>query len=244
MLAIAAGGAAYLYLRNVQNRAYHNAALASVYVVEGAIPRGTPASAALGANLIKKAQIPQQFRPVDAVTDLAALQGDVAVADLVPGEVVSASLFVSPAVSVSSTSAAIPKGDVAITVSVNSVQGVAGLIEPGDLVDMLVLDNRVERVLYQNARVLAVGTSVATQLSGTAQVAAATATTAPPASGNSGLITLAVHAAAAERLAFVESGGGGVVGSLYLALVPPTNRPSPQGSVGLGNLFPATLTPG
>lgn len=227
----------------MQARAYHNATLTTVYVVEGTIPRGTPAATAVSDNLVKQAKIPEQFRPVDAVTDLATVQGEVAVANLVPGEVLSSSLFVSPASALSSTAAAIPKGDVAITVSVGNVQQVAGLVQPGDLVDVLVLMNgKEERFLYQNARVLAIGTSVATSTNGAPQVASATPTTAPVAA--SGLVTFAVPPVAAERFAFIQSGGGGAASDLYLALVPPKNHPKRQPPVAIGDLIPANVTPG
>ncbi len=239
-----AGGAAYFYLRDVQNRAYHNAALTTVYVVQGNIPRGTPAATAVSESLLKQAKIPEQVKPSDAVTDLATIQGEVAVTNLVPGEALSASMFVSPAAAVSSAAQAIPKGDVAITVSVaSSVQEVAGLVAPGDLVDIMVLYHRkLERFLYQNARVLAVGTNVAAPTTAAPQVASSTATTAPPVA-TSTLVTFAVSPVAAERLAFIQSGGGGQVSQLYLALVAPTNKPRPQPPIGAANVIPIYLTP-
>lgn len=228
----------------MQARAYHNAALTTVYVVEGTIPQGTPAATAVSDNLVKQAKIPQQFKPANAVTDLATVQGEVAVADLTSGEVLSSSLFVSPASALSTAAAAIPKGDVAVTVSVNSnVQEVAGLVQPGDQVDVLVLmSGKEERFLYQNARVLAIGTSVATSTNGAPQVASATPTTTPVQASD--LVTFAVPPVAAERLAFVESGGGGVASDLYLALVPPHSRARREPPIAVGDLIPASVTPG
>ena len=242
VLAVVAGTASYLYLRDVQNRAYQNAKLTKVYVVVGEISRGSLASAVISANLVKQAQIPNQFRPQDAVTDLASIQGEVAIATLTPGEVLASSLFVAPSAASTTTAEAIPKGDVAISVSVGTVQDVAGLVQPGDLVDVLVeVNSNSERFLFQNAAVLAVGTTVAMPASVAPQIASSTPTTAPP-PASSGLITFAVPPVAAARLAFIQSGGGGA-GSLYLALVPPGNKPQAQPVINAGNLIPATLTP-
>ena len=241
VLALVAGGTAYFYLRDVQSRAYQNAKLTRVYVVENPIPRGTPYATMVSGNFVKQAEIPNQFKPLDAVTDLATLQGEVAISNLTQGQVLSSDLFVSQTTAASTTTGAIPKGDVAISVSVGSVQDVAGLVQPGDLVDVLIeVNGTSERFLYQNALVLAVGTTVAVPANSSSQVASS------PSSATlvtSGLVTFAVPPAAAARLAFIQSGGGGA-GSLYLALVPPNNKPQRQPPVNGGNLIPATLTPG
>jgi hypothetical protein len=96
----------------------------------------------------------------------------------------------------------------------------------------------VEQFLYQNVDVLAVGTTVVP--SGVATAQSSTPTTTPPSSG-SGLITLAVPADAAARIALVQSGG--VAGSMYLALVPPGNAPTAQAPINQASLIPATLSP-
>jgi pilus assembly protein CpaB len=193
-------------------------------------------------NLVKRGEIPQQYVPSDAITDLASIRNDVAATDLVAGQILESDLFVSPTsrVAASATAQAIPKGDVAISVSVDAVHGVAGLIRPGDLVDILIQASPgVEQFLYQNVDVLAVGTSVAP--SGVATAQSSTPTTTPPASG-SGLLTLALPADAAARIALAQSGG--VTGSLYLALVPPGSAASQMAPIDHSNLIPAALTPG
>ena len=245
VLAVLAGGAAYLYLHDVQRRAYNNATLTTVYTVQSAIPHGTPASTVIAKGLVKRAQIPEQFLPSGAVTDLATIRNEVAAADLSKGEVLVAGQFASPTALVNSPSAAVPKGDVAITVSVDPVHGVAGLVHPGDQVDVLIETSAgAEQFLYQNVPVLAIGTSVAPGANVTATNTAAntTATTTAPAAA-SGLVTFAVPAAAAQRIALAESGGGGVTGSLYLALVPPGNTAAPLPPINSSNLIPATPTP-
>jgi len=72
-----------------------------------------------------------------------------------------------------------------------------------------------------------------------------TATTVATAAANqgSGLITVAVTPAAAQRIAFVTSAGE-QGGSIYLTLVPPDNIPTQLPAVDLNNVIePNQLTP-
>lgn len=55
----------------------------------------------------------------------------------------------------------------------------------------------------------------------------------------SGLITFAVPAEAASRIAYAATQGGG----LYLTLVPSDNQPAPVAPINGGNLFTGALTP-
>lgn len=238
VLALVAGLATFTYLRGVQKRAYHNASLVKVYTVSAPIARGTSGTAVIGGNVLKQGQIPAQYLPSDAVTDLATIRNEVASANLAPGQILESDLFVAPASTVSSsaTAQAIPKGDVAISISVDSVRGVAGLIRPGDLIDILAqVTPGNEQFLYQNVNVLAVGTTVVQSGVVTTQTANAGSTS------GSGLLTLAVPADAALRIALAENSS--VSGSIYLALVPPGNQASAQTPISQSNLIPANLTP-
>lgn len=253
ILAVAAGGSAYAYLHNIQQRAYRNATLVPVYRVEKPVVAGTPASVLLPKGLVGRSRVPEQFRPSGAVTDLATLSGELATSPIPPGQVLDASQFAAPASAASSSPAgAIPHGDVAISVAVDQVHGVAGLIQPGDRVDILIELNgkpSTERFLYQDVPVLAVGsTTVSTTGSQTVADTAASATTSTttPSSTSSGLITFAVPPAAAQRVALAESNGAGVSGELYLALVPANGQAPPAVNyrpVDAKNLIPVKPTP-
>ena len=233
LLGVAAGGASYAYLHSVQQRAYHNATLTQVYTVKGSITKGTTAAAAIAAGQIVKAQIPTQFRPSDTVTDLATIRNQVAVANITNGQVISASLFTSASAVAGTAAQAIPAGEVAITLSVDTVHGVAGLIQPGDQVDLMVQrTDGSEDVIYQNVHVMAIGGTVA----GTTQTASATTTPA------SNLYTFAVPLDAAARLALIANNANGT-SNLYMALVPPNSPPSQFRSLSPRDLIPSGPTP-
>jgi Flp pilus assembly protein CpaB len=239
LLGVAAGGASYAYLHSVQQRAYHNAALTQVYEVKSPIAKGTTGADAIAAGQIAKAQIPSQFRPVDAVTDLAPIRGQVAIAALTKGQVVSNGLFASPAVAAGTAAQAVPKGDVAITLSIDTVHSVAGLVQPSDLVDLLIQrTDGSEDVLYQNVLVLAIGGTLA----GTTQTAAVTTPSSTTGSNSSALYTFAVPLDAAARLALVAAGADGT-SNLYMALVAPNSPPSTFRSLAPRDLLPSGPTP-
>ncbi|HET6811204.1 MAG TPA: Flp pilus assembly protein CpaB [Acidimicrobiales bacterium] len=255
VLGVVAGGAAYAFLHNVQQRAYNGAKLADVYVASGTIPKGATGAAAVGAGLITKSEIPAKFRPAGTVTDLATIQAQVATADIPTGQVVVGGLFASPAAVAGTAAQSIPKGDVAITVSVDPVHGVANLPQPGDQVDILFTHNHgsQEAFLYQNVPVLAVGTTLAnhpTQATATAATtgaggqAAGGQAAAPAPAPVSNLVTFAVPPDAAARIAYVQEGLNGD-GGLYLALVPPGNAPvvPVPPPVDNSNVVPVTPVP-
>lgn len=226
VVAAIAAFANYAYLSSVQDRAYDNAERVRVFVVAQDIEKGVPGEQALQEERIRSDEIPREFRPGTAITDTATIRGKVALSNLSVGQVVVDGMFVDPVVAQVSFSQRIPLGQVAVTVSVGQVEGVAGLLVPGDRVNLLVSDQAgARRYLYQNVNILAIGSSAAPQ-PGETQAAV---------NPGSNLITFAVPPVAAARI--VAANG------LYLTLVPPDNPAAPVPPVSPDNLFPTELTP-
>jgi pilus assembly protein CpaB len=221
------------YLNNVQNRAYQNAKRVWVYRVTQDIPKGTTGDAAIG-KFIEKREIPQEFRPGNALTDQSAIKGKIALATLSAGQVLVDGQFVDPIKAQTTTRDRIPVGQIAFTISVDQVHGVGNLLFPGDQVDVFVQDKdkagqSFQRLLYQNVDILYIGASGAPQPGETQAV------TNP----SSGVITFAAPVDAAQRIILASQGEGG----LYLGLVPRNNKPVPPQSIGHDQLFGGTLTP-
>ncbi|HUY23471.1 MAG TPA: Flp pilus assembly protein CpaB [Acidimicrobiales bacterium] len=207
----------YIFLNGAQQRAYHNAKLVPAYVVAKPIPRMLTWTDAVNGGYVQKKSVPAEFRPTAAVTSLAALQGKEADAPFSVGQVVVTSMFVSPIAAANTFSQIIPAGNVAVTVSVDQVHGVAGLPVPGDKVDLLISVNNTESPLLQNVPILAIGQSTTANTNTNAQNATQTAaTTANP---SSGLFTFAVSPSDAARIALAEQQAMGI----YMLLVPPGN---------------------
>jgi len=226
----------WAYVRDADRRAYANASLVRVFRAAKDIKAGTPADQAIGSGAIASAAMPQQFRPPGAVTELRLIRGKVAVADVAAGELLVAGEFADRRPVPATFAGRIPAGQVAITVQVDQVHGVANLIAPGDKVNILIARPDGEHTLLQNVNVLAVGTSVTPSQAG------------HPAGGQSassqasGLITFALPPLAAERLAWAASAAGHE-SSMYLTLVPPDNGAVPVPPVSDAALFSGGLTP-
>lgn len=214
------------YLNGAQQRAYHNAKLVDVYVVKKAIPKGLDGASAISQDYIQLGVIPQQYRPGSAIAkgNINDIKSKVAINALSPGQIVVDGQFVDASVAQVTFAQRVPPGQVAITVSVDQVHGVAGLLMPGDKVDVFVLGKQsggngapTGQIMYQNVNILAIGTNAAPQAGDT------NTTKAQSTAADNGLITFAVPLDAADRIALVTSGGG--TDSIYLALVPPDNQP-------------------
>lgn len=230
LVAAVAAFANYAYLSSVQDRAYEDAERLRVFVVAKDIAKGLPGESAFQEEFIKADEIPREFRPATAITAVASIRAKVAVTNLSAGQVVVDGMFVNPIEAQITFSQRIPAGHVAVTIQVDQVRGVAGLLVPGDQVNILIKDpnaGNVERVLFQNVPIIAIGTSAAPQ---PGDAAAAV-------NPGSGLITFAVTPEAASKIALASTN------DLYLTLVPKDNpaRPIPEASPD--NLFQGPLVP-
>jgi pilus assembly protein CpaB len=223
--ALLAAFANYAYLNSVQDRAYEDAELLRVFKVRKDIPKGLPGEQALTEEFIASDEIPREFRPATAITDVSTIRGKVALNALSVGQVVVDNMFVDPRVAQVTFSQRIPAGQVAVSVSVGHLAGVGGLLVPGDKVNILVGSPEGRRHLFQNVNILAIGTTPAPQPGETQTVV----------NPGSNTITFAVPPLAASKI--LEAG------SLYLTLVPPDNQPTPVPPVNAGNLFTGGLTP-
>jgi pilus assembly protein CpaB len=227
VIAAIAAVAIYSYLNTVQDRAYKNAKLVDVYRVAMDIKKGQPGEQAIDGGFVKKGVIPQRYRPTTALPDIGTIRGKVALTDLSAGQVVVDGMFVEPRVAQVSFAQRIPAGQVAISIQVDQVHGVANLIVPGDKVNILSTAPDGERFLFQNVNVIAIGSTPAPQPGET------TAATTAPVGG--GLITFAVPPLAAAKIS--------VATGIYLTLVPPDNQPVVVPPVTPGNVFQGPLTP-
>jgi pilus assembly protein CpaB len=243
IVAVVIGGIAsftlYRHLAGVESQVYADALQVDVVVVEVDLPEGTTGDVAIATAVTTK-RMPAEFRPTTAIADIESIRGKVASLNLPAGTIVVNNMFVDPAQVIPKTNAQrIPPGMVAITISTDQIRGVAGLVRPGDKVNMIVDDpatpeTPTKQVLFQNVDVLFVGQTPAPQAG--QDTTATTVAVADPSGG--GLLTLAVPPLAASKLAFVGSEG------IYLTLVPPDNLPIPVPPVNGDNLLGGDLTPG
>jgi Flp pilus assembly protein CpaB len=226
VLALLAGGLAYLFLNNAQQQAFNNAKLEPAFVVTKSIPRGLSGSDAVSGGYFAEKKVPAEIRPSAAVTELTSLSGKTSIANFPTGEILVDGMFASPSQAQLTFSQVIPAGQVAVTVSVDAVHGVANLPQPGDQVDMLITNNGAETMLLQNVTILAIGQTTAGQSS--TSTASTTTTT-----NTSGLYTFAATPTNAERIALAQQQNLGI----YLLLVPPNNPVASLPTFTPGNIL-------
>ena len=227
VVGLVAAGAIYSYLNSVQERAYDDAKLVKVFRVEKDIQKGLPGEQAIDQEFVKSGEIPQKYRPTTAITDINAIRGKVALNNLAQGQIVVDGMFVEPRAATVSFAQRIPAGQVAISIQVDQIRGVANLVVPGDQVNMLASAPDGQRYLFQNVNVIAIGSTPAPQPGET------TAATTQAIGG--GLMTFAVPPLAAAKIS--------VASGIYLTLVPPGNQPVAVPPVTPQNLFTGPLTP-
>jgi pilus assembly protein CpaB len=232
--------ALFSYVRGIEERAYERTEPVAVFVVRQPIPAGTEGTLARAQNLIVQQQIPREFRPPTALTDLSTIDGKVANLDLAPGQVVTSNMFVDTQLSSATLADRLGANEVAITVSLDQVRAVGGRLQPSDRVMMMVLvdaaragdvaDGTVTdggqsvRFLYQDVEILAIGDAVQGEVSGSATPVQ-----------SSGLITFRVKPEAAQRIALAGS-------QIYLALAPKNWQLREIPPVDLQSLFDEGLS--
>lgn len=241
--AIAVGALAafmiFNYVGGVEDQANEGAERVDVFVVRKDVPKGLPGEQARDEGYIVQDKIPREFLPASAIRSLDQIDGRVALNNLAANQVLVDGMFVDPAQAQIGFSARIPDNMVAVTVSIDQVRGVAGLLVPGDKVDLLVASQLQDegdivgvpamaqsRFVYHSVEILAIGqtatpqpgeniTAAGTDGESTDEAAASTAIE------NSGLITFLVPPEAAQLITALDPS------TLYLTLVGPDYEPAP-----------------
>ena len=244
----------YNYVGGIEDRANANARRVPVVRVAQDIPRGLTGEEALAGGYLENSEIPEEFLPGNSIrpADTDVIRAKVSGANLVTGQVLVEGMFVDPIASQITAARRIASGNVAITVEVDQVRGVAGLIVPGDLVNIMVRPSNSlceaqatdengnplpqngqagntlvfcfpARYLYQQVKVLFVDRSPV-PLPGEDTAAAVDENGNPVEPQNRGLITFEVPPGAAQLLASL-----GDSENIYLTLLPTDYVPSPLG---------------
>ena len=255
--------ALYTYVGGIEDEANDNAERVTIFKIVQDIPKGTFGDEAFAQGLIEEDVIAKEYRPATAITQPSQIDGFVAISDLPANQVVVSNQFVTQAASLSTFSSLLKNNEVAITISVDQIRGVAGLLVPGDFVNMLVTTApeggttavvgegeappaedatgvflQPARLLYHKVQILAVGQTRKLEPGETADT---NEDGTPVTTTTSGLITFAVPMDAAQKIASVEGS------QFYLTLVAKDYQPAPLGPLDVNAALPgevgAQLTP-
>lgn len=184
----------------------------AVLVAKKEIPRGT----AIDETMLETAIYPDKYVQPQAVTSLDRIAGMISIAPISKGEQVTLSKL-SFAKQAGGLAEVTPMGKRGITISVDNISALAGMIKAGDYVDVIaMLPENVQTAegkqatqlttvpLFQNVLVLAVGQETSSQPRERARRQGEIAAEKKEASP---LITLALEPQEANLIAFVQEQG-------------------------------------
>ncbi len=254
--AVLAAVGVYFYLNKADQRAQDKVTQVSVLVATQPIPVGTSGATAQEKGWLSTKKVAKKDAPPGALTTANGLGSLVAAYAIDNGGYITPSSFVTSSL-LGNFSGAIAKGKEAISISVDQQHGVAGLIQPGDNVNVVVslrirdLAKDADAGLMTSAyltslKVLAIGTTTAVTPQPSSAVPAGsgtTATTQPQANvvQNKGLITVEVTPRQAEQIAEAYA----LNALVYVTLTPthfdPKKFTFPAEVVEANNLFDQQL---
>ena len=150
----------YTYLRSEQKRVSEAVATVPVVAASAEIPVGS----SINITQIKMVDWPKASLPQGALSSTDQATGRVAVQSFAPGDpIVETKLVPKEGAPFSILTYKIPDGHRAMTVAVDQVTGVAGFINPGNIVDVVLTastpgsNQSISKIVLQNVPVLAVG---------------------------------------------------------------------------------------
>jgi len=221
VVALALAGVATVLAVNYVNGARSTIASESepieVLVAQDNLPRGLSIEELVQRGLVKIEQVPRRFVAADSVSSARIIEGQVLAVPLSAGEQLTKTRFQFP--TQAGLSYTVPEGYIALTIPVDEVSGVAGLLKPGDMVMIFATlkpknsnDSAYTTLLIPKTRVLAVGGTVTVANSTEDQTQSGGILASSAASSESNgksyrSITLALSVADASRVAFVEQLG-------------------------------------
>lgn len=235
VLALALGGLAAVvaarYLSEARSEIVADSEPIEVLVAQEDIPRGMPAEELLASGVIVIEKVPARYVAAGAVSSERALEGKVLAQPLTAGEQVTQGRFELP--SAAGLAYSIPADYIALSVPVDEVTGVSGLLKPGDHVALLAyfeagpLGEGITRMLISDVKVLAVGGTLrqAEDPAAEADSGGVLSTTRDEQSEenlDARTVTVAVSPSLAERIVFAQEEG-----EVWCALLPATGEELP-----------------
>ena len=123
------------YVQGADERALEGEETVEVLVVNTAVPRGTAAEDLDGK--VETTLVPVKLQTPGSVADLSALEGTFASVDLVPGEQLLSSRFVTAGSLAALDEYPLPDGLLEVTLSLAPERALGGSLQPGDAVAVI-----------------------------------------------------------------------------------------------------------
>lgn len=192
-----------LYLSNYRNSVKNANAPVPVLVANRLIPQGTAGDLLGSTGGFEATEVSKDTVKEGALTDPAILKGRVALSDIYPGQQLTLTDFTPTAVA--TLGSKLTGKQRAMSIPIDTIHGMIGLIVPGDRVDLYFSNDSVVAPIQQNVLVLGVtGGGASGGLSGSSGSSASS-------------ITLRISPIAGERVAYASDNG-----KLWVILRPAT----------------------
>ena len=251
MLALIGTFAVYNYAHGADKRAIAGSQTTQVLVAKKRVPAGTTWGAAAADGLLSQENVPANSAPQTALASLESpvSSTDVASADIAPGQIVVREMFGTETADTGVLS--IPKGLMALTVSLPSNADVAGYVAPKSEVAIFAIfgltlpkdapastqntvGTSLEGVKLLESPIAVLATS---QAAPTAVSPSSSSATSSSSAGGTLLVTLAVTQDQAEHILLAQQ-----TGQLYLGLLSATSVTAPDaGVVNIANIAPTPI---
>lgn len=232
---VMAGAAAFFagrYLQDARSNIASESQPIEVFVAQEDVPQGTSADEMIAKKMAVLQEVPRRFTAAGACSTPKAVEGMVLATPLTRGQQLTTDQFAAP--SVAGLAFSIPKQQLALTIPVDEVNGVGGLVKPGDHVVLYATfspgpkgEKDLTTLLLGDAKVLAVGTSLRTDQN--TQPERDKGLVSSRTEGKQEVaktLTLAVSPEDVERVVFAEE-----TARVWCALLPATTQEVP-GSTG------------
>ncbi len=217
LLGLTAAFFAGRYIQSARLRIEADAQPVAVLVATADLAPGMTVEQLAEAGLVTTAEVPAQFVSDGAVSSLSAISGQVLSTSVAKDEQLTRARF--DYASQAGLAFTVPQDHLAVSISNSAVIGVAGLLQPGDLVVVVATfeesageaDTAVTQIIIPKARVLAVGSSLSSMESSIGPAANGSILAADRAADEARVIpdtvTLALSASDVEKVVFAEQEG-------------------------------------
>jgi len=196
----------FLYVRGADARANDRFDTVDVLVAAAPIEAGESIDDAAASGKLALQPVARDYLLPNAQTSVEALSGSVATVKILPGEQIVSDKF-GAQVEATDSGLNLPKGMIAISVSLTDTSRVAGFINPGSSVAIFLNGTETDgqpftRLLLDEVQVVAVGSTTTTQTTVTTPEGTQTVEQLP-----STLMTLALNQQDAEKVLFSQTSG-------------------------------------
>jgi pilus assembly protein CpaB len=227
---VAAMGTAlvFLYVQGADNRAEERFDTVEVLRAVTTIETGESIDDAAKNGKLALQPVAKNDLLPNSQTSTEALSGQVATTTIYPGEQIVSDKFGQAAEALAAKSDLdVPKGNIAISVSLSDPGRVAGFINPGSEVAIIYTQSEFSRVLLPQVTVLGVGSTTTTTQTTTTPEGEQTTSEMPQT-----LLTLSLSKEEAEKVTFAVSNG-----EIVLGLRTPESTVKPGPGATSANLF-------